>query len=60
MIHPDKVADYRSSVLDGGDQPRFQVVASDQPDNPIIASSATGAWTAVIKGTFPYVSHLQR
>ncbi|KAI9255621.1 F/Y-rich N-terminus-domain-containing protein [Phascolomyces articulosus] len=38
-----------STILDGGDGPRFHVIASDQPDEPIIANSATGAWTVVVR-----------
>ncbi|KAI9492811.1 hypothetical protein BDB00DRAFT_873032 [Zychaea mexicana] len=38
-----------STILDGGDRPRFYIVAADMPDQPIIANSATGPWTVVIR-----------
>lgn len=28
---------------------QFRVVAEDAPDQPIIANSATGVWTAIVK-----------
>lgn len=28
---------------------QFRVVADDCPDSPIIANSATGVWTAIVK-----------
>ncbi|KAI8074397.1 F/Y-rich N-terminus-domain-containing protein [Gongronella butleri] len=40
-----------STITDGGDGPRFHVVAEDMPDEPIIANSATGAWTVVVRRT---------
>ncbi|KAI8084402.1 F/Y rich C-terminus-domain-containing protein [Gilbertella persicaria] len=49
MIHPNSLTIITSTILDGGDGPRFHVVAADQPDEPIIANSATGAWTVVVR-----------
>ena len=49
MKHPEKQTLYISRVLDGGDVPRFEVVPEDDPSNVISASTATGAWTAVIR-----------
>ncbi|KAI9207826.1 F/Y-rich N-terminus-domain-containing protein [Polychytrium aggregatum] len=49
MIDPERSVIYTSRVLDGGDGPRFHVVAEDMPDKPIVANSATGAWTTIIK-----------
>ncbi|ORX47173.1 FYRN-domain-containing protein [Hesseltinella vesiculosa] len=40
-----------STITDGGDGPRFHVVAEDMPEEPIIANSATGAWTVVVRRT---------
>ncbi|KAI7898377.1 F/Y-rich N-terminus-domain-containing protein [Cokeromyces recurvatus] len=49
MIDPDSNTTITSTILDGGDGPRFHVVAADMPDEPIIANSATGAWTVVVR-----------
>ncbi|KAH7909241.1 FYRN-domain-containing protein, partial [Hygrophoropsis aurantiaca] len=40
---------YHCSIVDGGDGPKFQIVASDVPDRPIIAGTATGAWSTIVK-----------
>ncbi|TPX30923.1 hypothetical protein SmJEL517_g05612 [Synchytrium microbalum] len=49
MVDPEKQTVYTSSVVDGGDGPRFQVVAEDAPDRQFVAVSPTGVWTAVMK-----------
>ncbi|GAN04762.1 conserved hypothetical protein [Mucor ambiguus] len=49
MVNPNSNTVITSSIIDGGDYPRFQVVAADMPHEPIIASSATGAWTVVVR-----------
>ncbi|KAI9310931.1 F/Y rich C-terminus-domain-containing protein [Dichotomocladium elegans] len=49
MTDPTKNTVIVSTILDGGDGPLFQVVAEDMPDEPIIANSATGAWTVVVR-----------
>ncbi|KAI8991569.1 F/Y-rich N-terminus-domain-containing protein [Mycotypha africana] len=49
MIDPDKNTIVTSTILDGGDAPRFHVVAADLPNEPIIANSATGAWTVIVR-----------
>ncbi|KAI8343834.1 F/Y-rich N-terminus-domain-containing protein [Blakeslea trispora] len=49
MTDPNSNTIITSTILDGGDGPRFHVVAADQPDEPIIANSATGAWTVVVR-----------
>ncbi|GAA5796661.1 F/Y rich C-terminus-domain-containing protein [Helicostylum pulchrum] len=49
MIDPHSNTVITSTILDGGDSPRFHVVAADMPDEPIIANSATGAWTVVVR-----------
>jgi hypothetical protein len=48
---PEKIVKYTSSIRDGGDAPLFVVVAEDNLDEPIIANSATGAWSHIVKGT---------
>ncbi|KAJ7079731.1 F/Y rich C-terminus-domain-containing protein [Mycena belliarum] len=40
---------YHCTILDGGDGPKFQIIPSDVPDRPIIAGTATGAWSAIVK-----------
>ncbi|CAG8434473.1 7363_t:CDS:2 [Scutellospora calospora] len=49
MIDPDKNTIYTSRIEDGEDGPKFIVEAEDRPNQPITATSATGAWTPVIK-----------
>ncbi|KAF7725665.1 hypothetical protein EC973_009472 [Apophysomyces ossiformis] len=50
MINPNLNTVYTCSVEENGEQgPRFRVVADDCPDQPIIANSATGVWTAIVK-----------
>ncbi|KJA23223.1 hypothetical protein HYPSUDRAFT_137866 [Hypholoma sublateritium FD-334 SS-4] len=40
---------YHCTILDGGDGPKFQIIPSDRPDKPIIAGTATGAWSNIVK-----------
>ncbi|KAL4257628.1 Transforming growth factor beta regulator 1 [Pleurotus pulmonarius] len=40
---------YHCTILDGGDGPKFQIVPSDTPDRPVIAGTATGAWSSIVK-----------
>ncbi|KAF9994571.1 hypothetical protein BGZ80_000565 [Entomortierella chlamydospora] len=49
MIDPQQQTTYTCSVIDDGEAPKFQIDAEDQPGNPIIAGTATGAWTHVVK-----------
>ncbi|KAI8993715.1 F/Y-rich N-terminus-domain-containing protein [Pilobolus umbonatus] len=49
MVDPNANTVVTSTIIDGGDGPRFQIVAADTPDKPIIANSATGAWTVVVR-----------
>ncbi|KAF8552558.1 hypothetical protein OG21DRAFT_1511365 [Imleria badia] len=48
-VDPSTDAVYQCSILDGGDGPKFQIVASDVPDRPMIAGTATGAWSSIVK-----------
>ncbi|KAH7885456.1 FYRN-domain-containing protein [Phlebopus sp. FC_14] len=48
-VDPTSEAVYHCSILDGGDGPKFQIVASDVPDRPMIAGTATGAWSSIVK-----------
>ena len=49
MVNPMTQTTYKSSVINIENLCKFQVVAEDDPTNPIIANSATGAWTTVVK-----------
>ncbi|KAF9783105.1 FYRN-domain-containing protein, partial [Thelephora terrestris] len=48
-IDPNAEVVYHCSILDGGDGPKFQIVAGDNPTKPIIAGTATGAWSMIVK-----------
>ncbi|KAI6006457.1 FYRN-domain-containing protein [Pisolithus marmoratus] len=48
-VDPQEEAIYRCSILDGGDGPKFKIVGTDAPNRPIIAGTATGAWSNIVK-----------
>lgn len=48
-VDPQIDAVYQCSILDGGDGPKFKIVGSDAPNRPIIAGTATGAWSSIVK-----------
>ncbi|CAG8508880.1 8744_t:CDS:2 [Paraglomus occultum] len=49
MINPDAQTMYTCKIEDGGESPRFVIEAEDQQGKPIIANTATGAWTTVVR-----------
>ncbi|KAI9098599.1 F/Y-rich N-terminus-domain-containing protein [Phlyctochytrium arcticum] len=49
MIDPSKTVLYTCTITDGGDGPRFHVTPDDAPDRGVTASTATGAWTSIIR-----------
>jgi hypothetical protein len=49
MVDPNSEVVYHCTIIDGEDGPKFQVVPSDMPDQPIIAGTATGSWSVVVK-----------
>ncbi|ORY07817.1 hypothetical protein K493DRAFT_403576 [Basidiobolus meristosporus CBS 931.73] len=49
MVDPESQTTYVCRISDGGEGPKFHIEPEDQPDNPIIANTATGAWTTVVK-----------
>ncbi|KAF9167604.1 hypothetical protein DFQ26_003947 [Actinomortierella ambigua] len=49
MIDKTSLTTYTCSVIDDGDAPKFMIEVGDQPGKPIIAGTATGAWTHVVK-----------
>ncbi|KAG6898410.1 hypothetical protein C0992_004121 [Termitomyces sp. T32_za158] len=48
-IDPNIEVVYHCTILDGGDGPKFQIVPSDVPVRPVIAGTATGAWSSIVK-----------
>ncbi|KAF7422503.1 hypothetical protein PC9H_010659 [Pleurotus ostreatus] len=48
-IDPAHEVVYHCTILDGGDGPKFQIVPSDTLDRPVIAGTATGAWSSIVK-----------
>jgi hypothetical protein len=50
MKDPEKVVTYTCTVRDGGLVPQFVVTAEDSPEEPVVATSATGAWTQIVRG----------
>jgi hypothetical protein len=48
-VDPNAEVVYHCTILDGGDGPKFQIVPSDVPDRPVIAGTATGAWSNIVK-----------
>jgi len=49
MANPEKRVKYTSSIIDVGDKPQFVVTAEDDPSNPIISPTPSGAWRTVLK-----------
>ncbi|GAA5817099.1 hypothetical protein MFLAVUS_010639 [Mucor flavus] len=50
MTNPTTNTTYTCSIEENGEQgPKFRVIAEDCPQNPIIANSATGVWTTIVK-----------
>ncbi|TBU44286.1 hypothetical protein BD309DRAFT_958810 [Dichomitus squalens] len=48
-IDPNAEVVYHCKILDGGDGPKFQITAADAPDKPIVAGTATGAWSVIVR-----------
>ncbi|KAG6830578.1 hypothetical protein H0H92_016029 [Tricholoma furcatifolium] len=48
-VDPNIEVVYHCTILDGGDGPKFQIVPSDVPGRPVIAGTATGAWSSIVK-----------
>lgn len=45
---PNAETVYNCTILDGGDGPKFQIIANDMAE-PITAGTATGAWSVVVR-----------
>ncbi|KAK2465424.1 hypothetical protein APHAL10511_002778 [Amanita phalloides] len=48
-VDPNHEVVYHCTILDGGDGPKFQIIPADAPDRPVIAGTATGAWSTIVK-----------
>ena len=57
-VDPTAEVVYHCSILDGGDGPKFKIIATDAPQKPIIAGTATGAWSTIVK-TANQIRHRQ-
>ncbi|KAJ1564772.1 transforming growth factor beta regulator 1, partial [Nowakowskiella sp. JEL0078] len=49
MTNPNRISKYIAHITEGRDGPQFQIFADDSKQNPVIASSATSAWSNVFK-----------
>ena len=49
MVNPDAEAIYHCTILDGGDGPTFQITPQDKPEHKVLAGTATGAWSTIVK-----------
>ncbi|KAJ2809708.1 hypothetical protein H4S07_003101 [Coemansia furcata] len=49
MTCPDRQVIYTCWVADGGNGPQFHVEPEDMPGSPVVACTATGAWTTVLR-----------
>lgn len=49
MMNPEDKCIYTCKILDGGFGPQFEMCPEDDPDHPIIASSATACHCVVLK-----------
>ncbi|KAJ2824466.1 hypothetical protein IWW50_003321 [Coemansia erecta] len=49
MVDPHRDVIYTCWVSEGKDSPLFHIEAEDMPDAPIMAPTATGAWTTVLR-----------
>ena len=49
MVDRNAEVVYHCKILDGGDGPKFQIIATDMPDQVIAAGTATGVWAIVVR-----------
>lgn len=49
MSDPSRRVMYTSQIVDAGDRPQFVVTAADDPMNPIVSYSPSGAWKTVLR-----------
>ncbi|THH30040.1 hypothetical protein EUX98_g4149 [Antrodiella citrinella] len=48
-VDPNAEVVYNCKIMDGGDGPKFQIIAADVPEAPFTAGTATGAWSIVVR-----------
>jgi len=48
-VNPDDKIKYTCQITDAGDKPQFVITPADDTANPVIASSPSAAWRAVLK-----------
>ncbi|TCD70156.1 hypothetical protein EIP91_004626 [Steccherinum ochraceum] len=48
-VDPHSEVVYNCKIMDGGDGPKFQIIAADVPEAPFTAGTATGAWSVVVR-----------
>ena len=49
MFHIGKEDTYICEIIDGGQKPLFKVTASEDPNNPLMQTSASGVWIEICK-----------
>lgn len=49
MIDPDRRIQYFCYIKDGGNEPLFEIIAEDEPDKPVTASTATACHCFILK-----------
>jgi hypothetical protein len=47
-LDPNKEIDYVCTILEGDSGPLFQI-ASDESTRPVLAGTATGAWSVIVR-----------
>ncbi len=48
-IDPNQEVVYHCTIVDGGDGPKFQIMSSDLGEKPVVAGTATGAWSVIVR-----------
>ncbi|EPT05068.1 hypothetical protein FOMPIDRAFT_68957, partial [Fomitopsis schrenkii] len=48
-VNPEAEVLYHCKILDGGDGPKFQIIPQDDSTHPIVAGTATGAWSSIVR-----------
>lgn len=49
VVNVERRCAYTSEIREGGEAPIFVLTSEDAPDQPILAQSATAAWTVIVK-----------
>jgi len=48
-VNPDDKIKYTCQITDAGDKPQFMITPADDSSNPVVASSPSAAWRAILK-----------